>query len=138
MTVDDTTLRAIQAINKASAFNQEQGFEVSALSSGRATIKMEAKVASLNHAQTLHAGIAAAMLDTAAGFAAATVAGPVVTVGLSVAYVAASNGPCFEARADVIRAGRTQVFVDVKLFAVGDTKKFIATATVILTRIQPA
>jgi uncharacterized protein (TIGR00369 family) len=133
--VDDALKQAMQAVNLASAFNQAHGLEIAALAEGQATIRMTAGNDALNHAKALHAGVAAGLLDTVAGYAAATVAGQVVTVGLNIAYVSASSGPVFEARAHVIRAGRTQVFVDAKLFAMGETEKLIATANVILTPI---
>jgi uncharacterized protein (TIGR00369 family) len=133
--VDDALKQGILAVDAASAFNAAQGFEIAALADGQATIKMTASATALNHSKALHAGIVAGLLDTVAGYAAATVAGQVVTVGLNIAYVSASSGPTFEARADVIRAGRTQVFVDARLFAIGETEKLIATANVILTRI---
>lgn len=132
--MDEAVRQAILSVNAISAFNEHHGFEIAELSPGHATLRMKTDKTSLNHAQTLHAGVAAGLLDTAAGFAAATVAGQVVTVGLNTAYIAASVGPIFEARADVIRAGRTQVFVDAKLFAIGNDDKLIATANVILTK----
>ncbi len=132
--MDEAIRQAILSVSAASPFNRQHGFEIAELSPGHATLKMIADDAAFNHAQVLHAGAVAGLLDTAVGFAAATVAGQVVTVGLNISYFAPSTGRTFEARADVIRAGRTQVFVEAKLVAIGDDDKLIATANAILTR----
>ena len=126
---------ALNAANSASPFNRHFAFEVGAVGEGAAEVHIDARAEAFNHAATLHAGVTAALLDTAAGYAAATVAGNVVTVGLTVNYMAAARGPKFIARASVVKAGQRQVFVDARLFEAGEPERLTATASVILTRI---
>jgi uncharacterized protein (TIGR00369 family) len=61
--------------------------------------------------------VQSALIDTACGFAAGTVAGNVVTVQMNVQFLASAKGDRFEARARVVKAGRTQVFAEAQLFA---------------------
>lgn len=131
----DVVRGGIDAVNAASPFNRHFGFEVASLGKGTATIRLQAMPEALNHAGTLHAGVTAALLDTVAGYAAATLAGGVVTVGLNVSYIAAARGQAFEARAEVARAGGKQVFVDARLYAVDAGEMLVGSAAVILTRL---
>jgi len=131
----DTIRAALDAANRASPFNRFFDFRLIETASGSATLAMTARDEARNHAGTPHAGMTAGLLDTAAGYAAATVAGNVVTVGLTVNYVAASKGTEFVAHATVVRAGSRQVFVDARLIepATDATpERLIATASVIL------
>lgn len=130
----ETLRTAIDAFNLASPFNQHFGFEVASLGDGVAAIRLAARPEALDHAGTLHAGVTAALLDTVAGYAAATQAGGVVTVGLNVSYISAAKGQAFEARAEVSKAGSRQVFVEARLYGLDDGEKLVASAAVILTR----
>ncbi|HZG47368.1 MAG TPA: PaaI family thioesterase [Allosphingosinicella sp.] len=60
----------------------------------------------LNHPGALHAGVQAALLDTACGYAAGTVAGNVVTLQLNLQFLSSAKGDRFEARARVTKAGK--------------------------------
>jgi uncharacterized protein (TIGR00369 family) len=71
----------------------------------------------MNHAGALHAGVQSALIDTACGFAAGTVAGNVVTLQMNVQFLASAKGERFEARARVTKAGRSQIFAEAQLFA---------------------
>lgn len=78
-----------------------------------------------------------ALIDTACGFAAGTVAGNVVTVQMSLQFIGPAEGDRFEARAEVMKAGRRQVFAEAQLFAIqGDGETLAATGTAVLTRVD--
>ncbi len=128
---DDPRRAAITGFNAASPFNAFFGFAVGAIGDGSATLNINVRPEAINHAGTLHAGVTAALLDTAAGYAAATVAGNVVTSGLTIAYLAAARGAAFTARADVVRAGKRQIFVEARLYGT-DRETLVATASAIL------
>ena len=90
-----------------------------------------------NHAGALHAGLQAALIDTACGFAAGTVAGNVVTVQMNLLFLSAAKGERFEARARVTKAGRTQIFAEAQLFALrGDDEALVASGTAVLTKAR--
>lgn len=128
---------ALEAVNAASPFNAGTGMEIGAVAAGAATLACAGASGLLNHAGALHAGVQAALIDTACGFAAGTVAGPVVTAQMSLNFVAPARGSGFEARARVVKAGRSQVFADAELFALGDggEERLVATGTAVLVRV---
>lgn len=131
---DDAVTTGLRAVNAASPFNVWAGLELGEIGDGTAELRLSAKPEMLNHTGTLHAGMTSALLDTVAGYAAATRAGAVVTVSLNISFLGASAGPVFVARASTVKAGRRQVFVDSRLFALRSEgeEKLLATANVVL------
>jgi acyl-coenzyme A thioesterase PaaI-like protein len=94
------------------------------------------------YAGFLHAGMIAAMLDTACGFAAATQVGRVLASHFSVNCLAPGIGQRFVAVGKVVKAGRKQVFAAAELFAVASAdggtngaRKLIATGNAILVPV---
>ena len=83
----------------------------------------------------LHAGLIGALIDTACGFAAVTVAGPrVLAAHFSVNCLRPARGERFIARARVVRAGKTQIFTACDLFAVASQEeKLVATGETLLS-----
>ena len=90
------------------------------------------------YAGFLHAGLIGAMLDTACGFAAATVAGRVLASHFSVNCLSPALGRAFIARGKVVKAGRKQVFTTAALYGQGDgdSLKLVATGSVILVPVE--
>jgi acyl-coenzyme A thioesterase PaaI-like protein len=77
-----------------------------------------------------------AALDTVAGYAAATLAGPVVTLQFTTQFLSSAKGEGFAASAEVTKAGKRQLFVDASLFVVdGDDRKLVAKAAAVLARL---
>lgn len=84
----------------------------------------------------MHAGVQAALLDTAAGFAAATIAGNVVTLHLGLTFLASAKGEAFEARAKVVKTGKVNLFVDVELYAIrGSDATIVAKANALMAKL---
>ena len=108
-------LPALEAANAASPFHRLTGFAIAEAGQGQAVIAFEARPELMNHAGALHAGVQCAALDSAAGYAAATLAGPVVTLQLSTQFLSSAKGERFTVRAEVVRAGKAQLFVEAKL-----------------------
>ena len=67
----------VVALNSSARLNQLAGFEVTAAANGTAEIVMQWSDDLTQYAGHLHAGMIAALLDTACGFAAVTKAGNV-------------------------------------------------------------
>lgn len=128
---EDTMRSALEAVNAASPFNAGAGMEIGAVAPGAVTLACTSAPGLLNHAGALHAGVQAALIDTACGF----VAGPVVTAQTSLTFLAPA--PRFEARARVVKAGRSQVFANAELFAFGEDgeERLVATGTAVLVRV---
>ncbi|MBD9664824.1 MULTISPECIES: PaaI family thioesterase [unclassified Variovorax] len=132
-------LDTIQAINKTAAFNRWAGFEVTRAAEGEAELRMQWREEDMGqYAGFLHAGLIGAMLDTACGFAAATVAGRVLASHFSVNCLSPALGRAFIARGKVVKAGRKQVFATAELYGQGDgdSLKLVATGSAILVPVQ--
>lgn len=133
---DDSPLARIRAINRTSAFNTWCGIEVVAAGEGRADITMPWRAEAGQYAGFLHAGLIGALIDTACGFAAATVVGRVLASHYHVNCLRPAIGRRFIARARVVKPGRTQVFTSCELFAddeEGGGEKLVATGETLLT-----
>jgi uncharacterized protein (TIGR00369 family) len=86
------------------------------------------------YAGHLHAGMIAALLDTACGFAAATVVGAVTASHFSMNCLKPATGRHFVAKGTILRAGRRQVFAKAELFAgdAGRDMSLVATGETVL------
>ena len=136
MSIDDGLKQALEAANQASPFHRVTGFIIDQAATGQATITFEAAPELLNHAGALHAGVQCAALDTVAGYAAATLAGPVVTLQLSTSFLTSAKGERFRAVGQVVKQGKAQLFVAAELFGLRDGKeRLVATASAVLTRL---
>jgi uncharacterized protein (TIGR00369 family) len=84
----------------------------------------------------MHAGIVAALIDTACGYAAASVAGRVLTSHVSVNCLRPAVGELFIARARVVKPGKQQIFTSGELFAVSQgEEKLVATGETLLVPV---
>lgn len=127
--------QALEAANQASPFHRITGFRVGRTGEGLAALSFESRPELLNHAGALHAGVQCAALDTVAGYAAATVAGSVVTLQFSTQFLSSAKGERFEAVGNVVKAGKSQLFVHAELTAIRDGEpRLVATAAAVLTR----
>lgn len=128
-------LQTLDAANQASPFHRLTGFRVEEAGEGHASLGFGASPDLLNHVGALHAGVQCAALDTVAGYAAATVAGPVVTLQFTTQFLASAKGERFLARGTVRRAGKSQLFVEAELIGWrGDEERLVAAAVAVLTR----
>ncbi|MDM0059312.1 PaaI family thioesterase [Variovorax fucosicus] len=134
-------LDTLKAINQSAAFNRWAGFEVTHAGQGEAELRMAWRAEDMGqYAGFLHAGLIGAMLDTACGFAAASVSGRVLASHFSVNCLAPAVGRAFVARGRVVKAGRKQVFATAELFAEGEgdvEPKLVATGNAILVPVEP-
>jgi len=141
-------LDMLKAVNATSAFNRWAGFEVTRAAEGEAELCMRWRADDMGqYAGFLHAGLIGALLDTACGFAAATVAGRVLASHFSVNCIAPAVGHEFIATGRVVKAGRKQVFASAELHALGAggpgrpgaaTRKLVATGEAILVPVPAA
>lgn len=131
------TLAQLRAINSAAAFNRWCGIEVVAAEPGSATIAMPWRPEAGQYAGYLHAGLVGALIDTACGFAAATLVGQVLASHYAVNCLRPAVGERFVARARVVKPGKSQVFTYCELFAVsGGSEKLVATGETLLVPVS--
>lgn len=126
----------LKTINASAAFNRWAGFEVVASETGQVELAVSWREEFGQYAGFLHAGMIGALIDTACGFAAATMAGPVLASHFSVNCLSPAIGQRFSASAQVVKPGRLQVFTSAELFAVNNgIRKLVATGEAILVPI---
>ena len=100
---------------KESGAPQHLGFTVESATKGRVVMRLDVRPHHKQIHGVVHGGIVATLADTAAGIAAATVAGPgtpVATVELKINYLEAIQGGRVRAEARVLRAGRHFIVVE--------------------------
>lgn len=127
----------IRAINHTAAYNRWCGIEVLSAGHGRAEIAMPWRDEAGQYAGFLHAGLVGALIDTACGFAAATLVGRVLASHYAVNCLRPAVGERFVARARVVKPGRTQVFTACELFGLkGGEETLVATGETLLTVVE--
>ena len=133
MSAHPDPLAFIRSINDAAAFNRWCGIEVLAAAPGRVEIGMPWRPEAGQYAGFLHAGLIGALIDTACGFAAATMVGRVLASHYSVNCLRPAVGERFVARARVVKPGKSQVFTACELYALaGGEEKLVATGETLL------
>lgn len=137
-TTAEHLLEQLRTINRTSAFNRWSGIEVLKAAPGAAEIGLTWNDDLGQYAGFMHAGVVGALIDTACGYAAVTVAGArVLASHFSVNCLRPAIGESFIARARVVKAGRTQVFTTCELFGVrGGDETLVATGETLLTVVQ--
>jgi uncharacterized protein (TIGR00369 family) len=129
--------QALVELNASAAFNRWAGFAVKCDSPGVVELSLVWRDELGQYAGFLHAGLVGAMIDTACGFAAYTVAGHVLASHFAVNCLAPAIGDSFVARARIVKAGRRQVFAAAELFAWrGDAERLVATGQTILVPVE--
>ena len=133
-------LAQIKAINETAEFNRWCGLEVISAAPGLVEISMPWRKEAGQYAGFLHAGLVATLIDTACGYAAATMVGPAILAAhFSVNCLRPATGERFIARAKVVRSGKTQVFTACELFAfAAGGEKLVATGETLLTVVKAA
>lgn len=127
------TVEQIRALSATAGFNRWAGVQVLSAAQGRAEIAIDWRAEFGQYAGFLHAGMVGALIDTACGFAAATLVGRVLASHYSVNCLRPAVGERFVARARVVKPGRTQVFTACELFATkGGEESLVATGETLL------
>jgi uncharacterized protein (TIGR00369 family) len=128
-------IELVRRINESAEFNRWCGLEVLSCAPGAVQLAMPWRSEMGQYSGFLHAGVVGALIDTACGFAAATLAGPrLLAAHFSVNCLRPASGQRFIASARVIKPGKQQMFTACELFAVEDgTEKLVATGETLLT-----
>ena len=122
-------LQQLIATNASASFNRRAAFEVVSAGNGEAELRMPWSDDLTQYAGHLHAGMIAALLDTACGFAAATVSGSVTASHFSMNCLKPAVGRRFISRGTTVRAGRRQAFAKAELYAEDEQGKISLVAT---------
>ena len=134
MAIEESPLVALRKLNDLAAFNRWCGLEVVRAEPGLVEIALPWKAELGQYSGFLHAGLVAALIDTACGYAAATLAGTgLLASHFSVNCLRPAIGELFSARARVVKPGKSQFFTACELFAISDGKStLVATGETLL------
>jgi len=132
------SLEELVAVNASAGLNRMIGFEIVSAGGGTAEIVMKWGKDLTQYAGHLHAGVIAALLDTACGFAAATVVGRVTASHFSMNCLRPAVGRLFVAKGTTVRAGRRQIFAKAELFAEDEQgeRHLVATGETLLVSLN--
>lgn len=135
MTIQPELLQSLREINEQAGFNRWANFEVEEADPTGVTLRISWREEFGQYSGFLHAGMTAALIDTACGFAAVAATGSrVLAAHVSLNYLRPAVGHQFVARARVVKPGRSQVFTACDLFAVTEgVEKLVATGETLLT-----
>lgn len=135
----DPALEAMRAYSRTSAFNVLHGIEIARAQGGEAELTMPWRPEAAQYQGFLHAGMIGALVDTACGCAAATVAGRVLASHYSVNCIRPAVGQRFVVRARVVKAGRNVVFTAADVFAESEGRQvLVANGETILNVVEAA
>ena len=134
------SIEMLRKINAMAEFNRWCGIEVTVAEPGAVEIQMPWRAEVGQYSGFLHAGLIGTLIDTACGFAAATVAGPnLLAANFSVNCLRPAQGQKFIARARVVKPGKMQIFTSCDLFAVdAGEERLVANGQTLLAVIQGA
>jgi len=120
----------VRANSDRAAFHRWLGLEVCQAKPGEVELQLRWREEFGQYLGFLHAGIVAALIDTACGFAAGTLAGRLLTSHFAVRCLRPAVAEIFVVRGWVVKPGRKQIFTAAELsgldkdpakpFAVGD------------------
>jgi uncharacterized protein (TIGR00369 family) len=132
----ETALAKLQAISRRSAFNEWLGLEVVAASEGNAELHLAWRSEFGQYSGFLHAGIVGALIDTACGFAAATINEGILASHYSINFFRPAVAATFIVRGKILKLGKRQIFTraeihgdeiaDNRLLASGETLLAVA------------
>jgi uncharacterized protein (TIGR00369 family) len=123
----------LQGISRLAEFNNWLGIEVIAATQGEVEPQISWKAEMAQYSGFLHAGIQGALIDTACGFAAATLSGRVLASQFTVRCLRPAIGETFRAVAQVVKPGRQQIFTAAEIYAIKDgEEKLVASGDTLL------
>lgn len=126
-----------QQFNATAAFNRWAGIEVVRAVEGEVELRLPWRDDLGQYSGFLHAALIGGLIDTACGFAAATVAGPVLASHFAVNCLAPAVGDAFVVVGRVVKPGRKQVFTAAELFAESaQGRRLVATGDAILVPVE--
>ncbi|MFC4425075.1 PaaI family thioesterase [Deinococcus navajonensis] len=114
---------------EGSAYTTAMGTRLRAFGSGAVEIELDLRPDLTQHHGQAHGAVIGYLADTVSAWAAASVAGDVVTAEYKINFLTAAHGEMLWARGEVVRAGRRQVVVRSDVYAhTGGHDTLVATA----------
>ncbi|MFC4638241.1 PaaI family thioesterase [Deinococcus hohokamensis] len=124
---------------EASAYTRAMGTRLRAFGPGRVEIELDLRPDLTQHHGQAHGAVIAYLADTVSAWAAASVAGDVVTAEYKINFLTAGRGETLWARGEVLRAGRRQVVVRADVYACAhEEDTLVVTALATVAPVGPA
>lgn len=132
--------QALRESAQASGFNRWSGMRLIAAGGGQVCLELDVREEQTQHHGFVHGGIVGALADTACSWAAATLAGDVVTASYTLHLHAPATTALLRTRAAVIKQGKRMVSVEAQVLAVDDAgaERRVATALALIAVVAPA
>lgn len=135
MSKNGNYLAALREVTKRAKFNSWLGLEIVSASEGAVELHLAWREEFGQYAGYLHAGIIAALLDTACGFAAYSLSGEILASQLSVKFLRPATAKTFLVRGRVIKPGKQQVFAAAELASLDAPDRLLAIGDTLLVPI---
>lgn len=120
-----------------SGFSSWMGAEPLRCWDGEAELVVPLTPQLMQHHGHAHGAIIGAVADNACAWAAASLAGDVLTANYTLHLLAPARGERLRARGQVVKAGRRQLVARADVFAeAGETTKLVATAVATIARVE--
>lgn len=136
-TTPEAMLQRLRASVKTSGFSVLLGAEPIRCWQGESELVVELTSELKQHHGFAHGGVIGAIADNACAWAAASVAGDVVTSSYTLHFLGPALGERLRAKGRVIRAGKRQLTVQADVFAEnGADSKHVATAIATIAKVE--
>jgi uncharacterized protein (TIGR00369 family) len=128
-------LAKLKAVSGTAAFNNWLDLKVNSATEGVVELSLPWRKEFGQYNGFLHASIVAGLIDTACGFAASTLSGPVLASQLAVRFLRPAVADFFVVRGTVVKPGRQQIFARAELFGQGASGKLFAVGDALLVPV---
>ena len=123
---------------EGSAYSRWIGVRLRSFEEGTVEIELDLRADLTQHHGQAHGAVIGYLADTVSAWAAASLAGDVVTAEYKLNFLTAARGELLWARGEVLRAGKRQVIVRSDVYAVsGAQDTHVATALATIAVIGP-
>ncbi len=133
MSKEERYSQMVDYMNTVPDFNLHNGIKLTELADNFASCRVELNPDVMNSQGIAHGGIVFAILDVAAGYAAAFIDRRLVTQAANISFLRPAVGEFLVARAEPIKIGKTISVVEAKAFDDQDRLVAYATFTVFYT-----
>ncbi len=128
---------ALGGVSAVGGFNRWLGVEILSIDTGAVEIAVPVRPEILQHHGFVHGGVLGAVADTVVAWTAATMVGDVVTAGYTLQLLAPATGERVVAVGEVLKAGRTSVSVQARVYAqTAGERKLVAVALASVSRVR--
>ncbi|MDN3516759.1 PaaI family thioesterase [Aquisalimonas lutea] len=117
---DEEVEELLRQVALTSGYNQWLGARLVAAGNGQVEVELPVRAEMLQHHGFVHGGVIGALADNACAWAAASIAGDVVTNSYTLQLLAPTSASRLRVAGNVIKAGKRHVSVEARVFAERD------------------